>query len=163
MKAAGTTIGIIVLIASVSASQARRPVNSGQYAHKPACAYRQEPHDSLSDTQRQALLAIKSKSELEAKQGALRLARVVQKIYNNMLSDHPDEKLGMALSNEMDGVVVELLHVKGRSIREAVRVLSPEQRNIVKQAAEKSGASADLMEVIALTFREARGYGPDNK
>jgi Spy/CpxP family protein refolding chaperone len=118
---------------------------------------RTETSHTLSDAQKQAIQHIRSESKKRAALPALHLARVVSKIYANMLADRPDENLRVRLSNEMKNVTWQLLAIKGQAIRETVNVLTPEQRQLIRVEMRKPGAPADLGELIAKTF----GF-PDN-
>lgn len=111
-----------------------------------------ETSHALSEVQKQAIQHIRSDSKKRAALPALHLARVVSKIYANMLADHPDETLRVKLSNEMKNVTWQLLAIKGQAIRETVNVLTPEQRQIIRVEMRKPGAPADLGELIAKTF-----------
>jgi Spy/CpxP family protein refolding chaperone len=108
---------------------------------------------TLSEAQRQAIKRIKVESEKRAAPAALRLAAVVGKIYENMLSDRPDEALRARLSAEMKEAAWALLAIKGQAVRETVNVLTPEQKRLVKSELRKPGAPGDLSEVIARTFK----------
>jgi len=109
--------------------------------------------NSLSEVQKQAIKRIKVSSELRAAPIALRLARIVNEIYDNMLAVKPDEKLRAQLSEQMKTTTWELLSIKGQAIRETVNVLTPEQRQLIKIEKQKPGAPADLSEVIEKTFQ----------
>jgi hypothetical protein len=113
---------------------------------------RTETSDTLSDAQKQAIQHIRSDSKKRAALPALHLARVVSKIYANMLANRPDENLRVRLSNEMKEVTWQLLTIKGQAIRETVNVLTPEQRQLIRVEMRKPGAPADLGELIARTF-----------
>lgn len=110
---------------------------------------------TLSSTQRQALERIKVETEKKAGPAAMRLAGIVQKIYENMLADNPNEKLRSTLSAQMKEAAWQLLLIKGQATREAVYVLTPEQKQLIKNEMRKPGAPADLSEVIAQTFKIA--------
>jgi|ERR1043166_2246720 hypothetical protein len=107
---------------------------------------------ALSATQKEAIQRIRSASKRQAALPALRLARVVNKIYTNMLADHPNENLRIRLSNEMKEVTWQLLAIKGQAIRETVNVLTPDQKQLIRTEMRKPGAPADLGELIAKTF-----------
>lgn len=113
---------------------------------------RTETSETLSDAQKQAIQQIRSDSKKRAALPALHLARVISKIYANMLADRPDESLRVKLSNEMKNVTWQLLAIKGQAIRETVNVLTPAQRQIIRVEMRKPGAPADLGELIAKTF-----------
>ena len=107
---------------------------------------------SLTPAQKQALRAIQSSNEQRAKPQALRMAQIARRIYANLLAERPDERLRSKLGKELDAAVLELLHIKGESIQESVRVLTPEQKRLLQEEMLKPDAPADLMEVMARTF-----------
>jgi LTXXQ motif family protein len=108
---------------------------------------------TLTEAQKQAIKRTQAESEKRAAPVALRLAEVVRRIYENMLADKPDEELRSRLSEEMKEAAWELLTIKGQSIRETVNVLTPEQKQLVKDEMRKPDAPSDLSEVIAHIFR----------
>lgn len=108
------------------------------------------PH--LTAAQLQAIKSIRSESEKKATPLALRLASAAKQIYENMLSEKEDDALRQRLSREMNEVVVELLAIKGQSIREMVRVLTPVQREIIRSEMQKPGSPGDLSELIMRVF-----------
>lgn len=109
-----------------------------------------KPH--LTAAQLQAIKSVRIESEKKAAPLALRLASTAKQIYKNMLSEKEDEALGQRLSREMDKVVVALLALKGQSIRDMVRVLTPEQRQLMRSEMQKPGAPGDLSELIMRVF-----------
>ncbi len=108
---------------------------------------------TLTEAQKQAIAAIRSATEKKAVLPGLRLVITANRIYENMLADKPDEQLRQRLSKELDETVVGLLHIKGQSFREAVNVLTPEQKQLIKSELKKPGAPGDLMELIVKTFK----------
>ena len=52
----------------------------------------------------------------------------------------------------MDEIVVKLLAVKGQSIRDTVAVLTPAQKQLVREEMRKPGAPGDLSELIERLF-----------
>lgn len=108
---------------------------------------------TLTEAQKQAIKRIKIESEKRAAPAALRLAGIVSKIYENMLSDRPDEALRARLSSEMKEATWKLLAIKGQAVRETVNVLTPDQKRLIKSEMRKPGAPGDLSEVIARTFK----------
>jgi Spy/CpxP family protein refolding chaperone len=146
MKAWATIIFLVtVLIFVVSAKTGTAQTN-------PDAENKQDAAHTLSEAQKQAIKRIRVESEKKAAPAALRFAGIVNKIYENMLSDKPDEELRARLSAEMKETAGELLTIKGQSIRETVNVLTPEQKQLIKSERLKPGAPADLSEVIAHTF-----------
>lgn len=115
-----------------------------------------EPSDaahSLTDAQKEAIKSIQVEGEKRALPFVLTLAQTVKQIYDNMLADKPDEALRQKLSQQLKDVTGELLTIKGQSIREAVGVLTPAQKQLVKAEIGKPGAPGDLMEIIVNTFK----------
>jgi hypothetical protein len=115
-------------------------------------AHKTEASATLSEAQKRSILSIQVESAKRAAPAALRLAATVRKIYDNMLAEHPDEKLRARLSEEMRQTTWELLSIKGQSMREAAGVLTPEQKRLIKAEMTKPDAPGDLMEVIVRTF-----------
>jgi uncharacterized membrane-anchored protein YjiN (DUF445 family) len=108
---------------------------------------------TLTDAQKQAIKRIQSDAEKQAAPAALRLAGIVNKIYENMLADRPDAKLRADLSARMEKATWALLSIKGQSIHDIVRVLTPAQRELVRAEMRKPGAPSDLSEVVAHVFK----------
>ncbi len=111
------------------------------------------PVPALSQTQKQAIQRIQAESEKTAAAAARRLAVIVRRVYENMLADKPDERLRARLSVEMKSAAWEALTIKGQSIRGIVNVLTPEQKRLVQSELRKPGASTDLTEIVARTFK----------
>ena len=138
----GLTISLLFALASVAviAARAQTPSGAAAAAHP------------LTEAQVQAIKSIKAESEKKAAPLALQLAATAKQVYENMLSDKEDEALRLRLSKEMDETVVKLLAVKGQSIRDTVAVLSPAQKQLVREEMRKPGAPGDLSELIAKLF-----------
>lgn len=119
----------------------------------PAASNKPDVSPHLTAAQLQTIESIRAESKKKAAPFALRLASAAKQIYENMLSEHEDEALRQRLSGEMNEVVVELLAIKGRSIRDMVRVLTPEQKKFVKSEMQKLGAPDDLSELIVRMFK----------
>lgn len=142
IKPAALFLLTALLLSAASSTQAQADA-----PHKEDAAH------TLTEAQKQAIKRIQAESEKRAAPAALRLAEVVRRVYENMLADKPDEELRSRLSAEMKEAAWELLAIKGQSIRETVNVLTPEQKQLVRDEMRKPGAPADLSEVIAHTFR----------
>lgn len=106
----------------------------------------------LSEEQKKSLMAIKVASEKKAAPIALRFAGIIRRIYENMLADKPDTGLRAKLDAEMKETGWELLMIKGQSMFDAVAVLTPEQKRVLKAEMMKPGAPADMGELIEKTF-----------
>ncbi len=109
----------------------------------------------LSEEQLKSIKAIRMKWAQVATPIALHLAKAARAVYENMLRDKEDPQLRATLSGEMHRAAAELLNIKGQSIREVVRVLTPEQRQLLKEEMKKPDAPADLMELADRTFNIA--------
>jgi len=113
----------------------------------------------LTDTQSSAIRALESESGQKTTQLAVQLAAVVQKIYDNNLSDTPNEELRVSLDNQMKELVWQMLLIKGNSMWSAYRLLTPEQKRIVRTEIARPrppGDLPDVMELIVKTFRVGR-------
>lgn len=114
-----------------------------------------KPNDatiSLSEAQTQALQTIRRENEKRIAPVALRFAQTIKQIYDNMLADKPDDALGQRLAKEMNAVAAELFAIRGQAFREAIKILTPEQKEVLKRARMKPDAPADLLDLIAQTF-----------
>jgi hypothetical protein len=107
----------------------------------------------LSESQRQTIKDIQIKAAKRAAPIALQLAHTARRVYENMLRDREDQRLRVRLDAEMHKVAGELLTIKGQSIRDVLRVLTPEQRKLVRTEMVKPGAPADLMELLVRIFK----------
>jgi hypothetical protein len=110
---------------------------------------------ALTDAQKTAIASLRSDSEKKATLMAVQLAVVVQKIYDNNLSDTPNEALRGTLDNEMKDLVWQLLMTKGDAMWAAYRLLMPEQKRIVRTEIAKPrppGDLPDVMDLIVKTF-----------
>ena len=108
---------------------------------------------ALSDAQKTAIAALRGESEKKATLIAVQLAAVVQKIYDNNLADSPNEALRVSLDNEMKELVWQLLLTKGDSMWAAFRLLTPEQKRIVKAEIAQPRAPGDLPDVMDLIVK----------
>jgi hypothetical protein len=110
----------------------------------------------LTDAQRSAIRTLQSESEQKTTQLAVQLAGVVQKIYDNNLSETPNDELRVSLDNQMKDLVWQMLLVKGNAMWAAFRQLTPEQKQIVRSEIARPRAPGDLpdvMDLIVKTFR----------
>lgn len=108
---------------------------------------------ALSDAQKTAIASLRMESEKKATLVAVQLAAVVQKIYDNNLADSPNETLRVSLDNEMKDLVWQLLQSKGDTMWAAYRLLTPEQKQIVKADIAKPRAPGDLPDVMDLIVK----------
>lgn len=140
--------GVAFLAASIFASASATHAQTTDSANVPTDAAH-----TLTDAQQQQITHIQHVAELRAAPAALRLAAIVGKIYANMLADKPDERLRARLSAQMEKATWALLSIKGQSIHDIVRVLTPAQRELVKAELHKPGAPSDLSEIVAHMFK----------
>jgi len=108
---------------------------------------------SLNDAQKSAIRALQSESEQQTTQTATQLAGVVQKIYENNLSDTPDEQLRASLDGQMRELVWQMVAIKGNSMWTAFRMLTPEQKRVVRAEIAKPRPTGDLPDVLDLIVR----------
>lgn len=152
MKSLHAALCLTILLSAPVASQAQAYHRNCGTQDTAATDSGKQAVNLLSDAQKQALRNIQARSEQSAKPFALHMAQVTKRIYANMLADKPNDTLRKQLGTEIDSVVVELLHVKGDSIRDVIGILTPAQRNLIRQEMAKPDAPADLTETIERTF-----------
>jgi hypothetical protein len=145
---ARTLFGVLFLAALTFAS-----AQTAQAQANPDTTAQADAAHTLTDTQKQAIKRIQTAAEKRAAPAALRLAGIMSKVYANMLADKPDARLRATLSARMEKATWALLAIKGQSVYETLRVLTPAQRQLVRSEMKKSGAPMDLSEVVAHTFK----------
>ncbi len=116
--------------------------------------------DPLTSAQQRQMAAIKDAMEQRAAPAAVRLTQITRRIYENMLADTPDEQLRTSLAREMHATLIELLDLKGQSIRDAVAVLTPHQKTQLRAAMSQPGAPADLSELMGKLFQPISANPP---
>jgi Spy/CpxP family protein refolding chaperone len=109
--------------------------------------------NALTDAQRQSIRRIQTEAEKKAAPALLRLAGVMSKVYANMLADKPDAKLRARLSTQMEKATWALFSIKGQSVYEILRVLTPAERQLIRNEMKKPGAPSDLSEVVTHLFK----------
>lgn len=119
----------------------------------------QSKTDVLTPAQRTKMIAIQKDAEQKAAPAAAHLAEITRQIYANMLAETPDEALRTKLSGEMRDAVWQLFEIKGQSIHDAIRVLTPTQRKQLKTEMVKPGAPADITELIGKIFLSTEADG----
>jgi hypothetical protein len=144
------TLVLVVFLVFAFASQGQAAINESSAAQSSTAP-------ALSEAQQQAIKRIKAAGERKAALPGLRLAGIIRRIYQNMLAGKPDEKLRARLSAEMRETTWELLAIKGQTIRETVKVLTPEQKQYIKSEMKKPGVPADLGELIERVFKSKSG------
>jgi Spy/CpxP family protein refolding chaperone len=107
---------------------------------------------TLSPQQIEALKAVKMKTEQQAAPYARKMAATIKAIYDNMLSAHEDQRLRRKLAAELHRNAGKLLDLKGQSFRDSLAVLTPEQRQTIREALKKPDAPSDIGELIEKTF-----------
>jgi hypothetical protein len=145
MKSFCLVVGCCALFAGAAQAQ---PV-------APNAAAAQDVH-ALTDAQVTAIRALQAESGQKATQLAVELAAVVKRIYDNNLSDTPNEELRVSLDNQMKELVWQMLLVKENSMWAAFRLLTPEQKRIVRTEIARPrppGDLPDVMDLIVKTFK----------
>jgi Spy/CpxP family protein refolding chaperone len=145
--------GVLFLVAFVFATTLTSQAQATQSQEIQSATTQADAAHTLTDAQKQSIKNIQTAAEKQAAPAALRLAGIVGKIYENMLADKPDERLRASLSAQMERATWALLSIKGQSIYDIVRVLTPAQRQLVKAEMQKPGAPSDLTEVVAHVFK----------
>jgi hypothetical protein len=158
MKFCCVVVGCLLLCATAGAQQrdaaAREPLRAGRVEARTRAGQppAQEP-PSLNDAQKSAIRALQSDSEQKSAQTATQLAGIVQKIYENNLSDTPNEELRVSLDNQMRELVWQMVAIKGNSMWTAFRMLTPEQKQLVRAEIVKPRPTGDLPDVLDLIIR----------
>jgi hypothetical protein len=116
-----------------------------------AVATREPP--VLNDAQKSAIRALQSESEQKTTQAATQLAGVVQKIYENNLADTPNEELRVSLDGQMKELVWQMVAIKGNAMWAAFRLLTPEQKRLVRTEIARPRPTGDLPDVLDLIVR----------
>jgi uncharacterized membrane-anchored protein YjiN (DUF445 family) len=144
-----TTVFGVLLLAALSFA----PAQTAKAQASQGTAAQADPARTLTDSQKQAIKSIQADAERRAAAAALRLAGIVSKVYANMLADKPDARLRATLSARMEKATWTLLSIKGQSVYETLRVLTPAQRQLVRGEMRKPGAPMALSEVVARVFK----------
>jgi len=161
MKACSVVIGCVLLCTAAAGAQAldgarvadetttRLQAAAGQ---PPAAAA--SPMDvPLNDAQKSAIRALQGESEQRTAQAAAQLAGIVQKIYENNLSDTPNDELRVTLDNQMRELVWQMVSIKGNAMWTAFRLLTPDQKRIVRTEIARPRPTGDLPDVLDLIVR----------
>jgi hypothetical protein len=107
---------------------------------------------TLSSQQIDALKKLKIAAEKQAAPYAARMAVTVKQIYDNMLAPQEDQRLRRKLARELHVETAKLLDLRGQSYRDALAILTLEQRQTLREALTKPDAPRDIGEAIAKTF-----------
>ena len=108
---------------------------------------------SLSETQLQSIKSIESASAKKAAPLAIQLAATAKQIYENMLASKEDQRRRVRLSKQLYRITNELLAIKGQSMRDVIAVLTPAQKELLREEMRKPDHPADLMEAIKRVFK----------
>ena len=111
------------------------------------------PTKSLSESQLKSIKSIESASEKKAVPLAMQLAKTAKQIYENMLAPRESQQRRMRLSRQLYRLTNELLAIKGQSIREVIAVLTPPQKELLREEMHKPDQPADLIEVFKRVFK----------
>jgi hypothetical protein len=143
MKSFCLALGCVLLCAAVVRAQPAPAAPNAAVQELPA----------LNDAQKSAIRALQSDSEQKTVQTATQLAGIVQKVYENNLSDTPNDELRVSLDNQMRELVWQMVAIKGNSMWTAFRLLTPEQKRIVRAEIAKPRPTGDLPDVLDLIVR----------
>lgn len=103
---------------------------------------------ALNDAQLAAIKAIQAEAMQKAAPTAQQLASVVRRLYENNLSDSPDADVRRELDAQLKELLWQTLVVKGNATWAAFRVLTPEQKALVRAELAKPWKPGELPEVM---------------
>jgi Spy/CpxP family protein refolding chaperone len=149
-------VALFMVVIGAQPAEARPAVGPSARGAEPgeggqAAATQETP--ALNDAQKSAVRAIQGDSEQKTLQAARELAGVVQKIYENNLADTPNDELRTTLDNQMKELVWQMVAIKGNAMWAAFRLLTPEQKRIVRTEIAKPRPTGDLPDVLDLIVR----------
>jgi hypothetical protein len=130
-----------------------------------ACVAQEQPDlNRLSETQKKALEKAKQSMENETKTKTvaitLKLAALAKSLDRNMLADQPDPEVDKKLLNDLVQTVTEMvagvLQTKIAGDREVIKLLTPEQKKLLRDEVEKAGSNPDLSELIGKLFLDKK-------
>jgi hypothetical protein len=161
MKACSVVLGCVLLGTAAAGAQA---LDGGRIAQAPATGAQAAPGQPpaassspinvpLNEAQKSAIRALQGESEQRTAQAAAQLAGIVQKIYENNLSDTPNEELRVTLDNQMRDLVWQMVSIKGNAMWTAFRLLTPDQKRIVRTEIARPRPTGDLPDVLDLIVR----------
>jgi hypothetical protein len=145
---ARTLVGVLFLAALAFAS-----AQTAQAQANPDTTPQADAARTLTDAQRQAIKTIQTEAERRAAPAVLRLNGIMSKVYANMLAERPDARLRATLSARMEKATWALFAIKGQSVYEILRVLTPAQRQLIRVEMKKPGAPMDVWEIVAHLFK----------
>jgi hypothetical protein len=129
------------------------------------CLAQEAPNPNrLSGTQKQALEKARQSMDNETKTKTLaitlKLAALAKSLDRNMLADQPDPEVDKKLLNDLVQTVTEMvagvLQTKIAADREVVKILTPEQKKLLREEVEKADSNPDLSELIGKLFLEKK-------
>jgi Spy/CpxP family protein refolding chaperone len=106
----------------------------------------------LSEAQKQAIKSLLDETKKSAGPLLLPLGQTVKEIHENMLSEKPDEVLNQKLIKKITEVTSELINVKIQTNQKIVNLLTPEQKQTIKDELAKQDAPTDLFDVVKRVF-----------
>ncbi|CAN5354118.1 hypothetical protein BH10PLA2_BH10PLA2_22730 [soil metagenome] len=107
----------------------------------------------LSAEQKKAIQLIQAKNQIKLAPMALKLAATVKQVYDNLLADNMDEQLADRLRQQMKDTVGELVVIRGEAMREAVKVLTADQKRYLKRELTKPGTPGEMIEALMKVFQ----------
>jgi Spy/CpxP family protein refolding chaperone len=103
-------------------------------------------------TLQQKLQTLESDAKAQTEKQNAKIAEIAKNIDRNLLSGKPDEELDRKLSadfaTEVTNLVNTAIQAKLTTVREMVKVLTPEQKAALLVELEKPGANPDLAELV---------------
>jgi hypothetical protein len=106
----------------------------------------------LSEQQKRGLQAIEADMKAKAAPLAVKIAALAQSLDRNTLADQPDADLDRRLTSELSQTVNEGLQLRLAAVRETVKILTPEQKSILRAEMEKPDANPDLIDLVTKLF-----------
>jgi hypothetical protein len=77
-----------------------------------------------------------------------RVFEVLQKININLLADQPDDSLSKQYNKEVGEVVLQVLNSLGDVMKQMVSILTPEQKQKIREAMKDPNAPKDIINLI---------------
>ena len=116
---------------------------------------------ALTEAQKQAiqqkLQALNSDAKAETDKLSAKANAIAKDIDRNLLAANPDAELDRKLSAQFSAAVVEIVSAavdrKLATVREIVKLLTPEQRTVLLAEVQKPEANPDLAELIGKVFK----------
>jgi Spy/CpxP family protein refolding chaperone len=100
----------------------------------------------------QKVQSLEGDAKAEADKQNAKIAEIAKSIDRNLLSGTPSEELDRKLSadfaKEVSNLVNAAIQAKLTTVREMVKVLTPDQKTVLLAELEKPGANPDLAELL---------------